>query len=64
MQLLQSSPLKPDKKLYISCDHSMFQGVGLFDFVDEFSKRGGEIICIDEVHEAKNFEQELKLYCH
>ncbi len=60
MQLLHSSPLKADKKLYISCDHSMFQGVSLFDFVDEFSKRGGEMICIDEVHEAKNFEQELK----
>lgn len=60
MQLLQNSPLPNSSKLYISCDHAMFQGISLFDFVDEFSKRGGELICIDEVHEAKNFEQELK----
>ncbi|WP_309498468.1 AAA family ATPase [Sulfurovum sp.] len=60
MQLLQKSSLPNSSKLYISCDHAMFQDVSLFDFVDEFSKRGGELICIDEVHEAKNFEQELK----
>ena len=60
MQILQSSPLKQNAKLYISCDHAMFGGVSLFEFVDEFSKRGGELICIDEVHEASNFEQELK----
>lgn len=60
MQLLQSSNLPSSSKLYISCDHAMFQDVSLFDFVDEFSKRGGELICIDEVHEAKNFEKELK----
>ena len=58
MQLLDQS--KVEDKLYISCDHPMFYGVSLFDFVDEYSKRGGELICIDEVHEAKNYEQELK----
>jgi len=60
MQLLQSSDLPSSSKLYISCDHAMFQDVSLFEFVDEFSKRGGEFICIDEVHEASNFEKELK----
>ena len=60
MQLLNESTIANSSKIYISCDHSMFQGVSLFDFVDEFSKRGGELICIDEVHEATNFEQELK----
>lgn len=60
MQLLKDSDKPMSSKLYLSCDHAMFQGVSLFDFVDEFSKRGGELICIDEVHEANNFEQELK----
>jgi len=60
MQLLQKSELPISAKLYISCDHAMFQDISLFDFVDEFSKRGGELICIDEVHEASNFEKELK----
>lgn len=60
MQLLDQSKLPNSKKLYLSCDHASFSDISLFDFVDEFSKRGGEFICIDEVHEAKNFEQELK----
>ncbi|MEA3331346.1 MAG: AAA family ATPase [Campylobacterota bacterium] len=60
MQILKSSNLPSSSKLYISCDHAMFQGISLFDFVDEFSKRGGELICIDEVHEASSFEKELK----
>jgi predicted AAA+ superfamily ATPase len=60
MQLLKSSNIPNTNKLYISCDHAMFQGVSLFDFVDEFSKRGGEFIVIDEIHEASNYEQELK----
>ncbi|NPA71757.1 MAG: ATP-binding protein [Gammaproteobacteria bacterium] len=60
MQLLKQSPLPQSQKLYISCDHAMFQGVSLFDVVDEFSKKGGELICIDEVHEAEGFEQALK----
>jgi len=60
LQILKASPLQNSSKLYISCDHPIFQGISLFDFVDEFSKRGGELICIDEVHEANNFEQELK----
>jgi len=60
MQLLDNSTLPNSSKLYISCDHAMFQGVSLFEFADEFSKRGGEFLCIDEIHEADNFEQELK----
>jgi len=60
LQILKASPLQNSSKLYISCDHPTLQGISLFDFVDEFSKRGGELICIDEVHEAENFEQELK----
>lgn len=58
MQLLRENEGK--EKLYISCDHPMFSGISLFDFVDEYSKRGGELICIDEVHEAENYEQMLK----
>lgn len=60
LQVLENTPYLESSKLYISCDHAMFQDVSLFDFVDEFSKRGGEVICIDEIHEAKNFERELK----
>ena len=60
LQILQESEVVENQKLYISCDHPIFQGVSLFDFVDEFSKRGGEIIVIDEIHEADDFQTQLK----
>ena len=60
MQIIKDSSLEDSKKLYISCDYSYMQGVSLFEFAHEFSKYGGELLCIDEVHEAKEFELELK----
>ncbi len=60
LQVLQALPLKSETKLYISCDHPAFKGISLFDFVDEFSKRGGELIIIDEIHEAEDFQAQLK----
>jgi len=39
----------------------MFQEVSLFDFVDEFSKFGGEIIVIDEIHKIENFQIQIKM---
>jgi len=60
LQILKDNPISSNKKLYISCDHPIFKGVSLFDFVDEFVKRGGEFIVIDEIHEADNFQSELK----
>ena len=60
LQLLKERVFSADEAIYISCDHPMFSEVSLFDFVDEFSKRGGKYIVIDEVHEAKDFQAHLK----
>jgi len=59
LQVLKEIDLK--EKLYISCDHPMFYEVTLFDFVDEFSKYGGEVIIIDEIHKIKDFQTQIKL---
>jgi len=60
LQLLKAKKIHASKKLYISCDHPMMKGVSLFDFVDEFVRRGGEYIVIDEIHEADDFQAQLK----
>lgn len=60
LQVLKASPLSSEKKLYISCDHPLFKEISLFDFIDEFVKRGGEFIVIDEIHEADDFQAQLK----
>jgi hypothetical protein len=51
---------KNDEIIYISCDHFMFSDISLFKFVEYFYNLGGKCILIDEIHEVKNFEQELK----
>jgi predicted AAA+ superfamily ATPase len=61
LQILKAFSYKPDEKLYITCDQPMFYDVDLFDFCDTFAKYGGKIIVIDEIHKAKDFEQNLKL---
>ena len=60
LQIASSLELHSDEILYISCDHPYLADVSLFEFVSEFVKYGGKCILIDEVHEANNFEQELK----
>jgi predicted AAA+ superfamily ATPase len=61
LQMLKEIEINEDAKLYISWDYSIFKNISLFDFVDEFSKRGGEVIIIDEIHEAKDFQEQIKL---
>jgi len=61
LQVLKELNYQEDEKLYITCDHPMFYEVSLFDFVDEFSKFGGEVIVIDEIHKIKDFQTQVKL---
>lgn len=60
LQVLQELDYAPDEMVYISCDHPLFSNVSLFEFAEYFYNYGGKCIVIDEIHEAKNFEQELK----
>ncbi len=60
LQLMQAKSFPASDVLYISCDHPMFKGVSLFDFIVYFSQMGGKLIVIDEIHEATGFEQALK----
>ena len=58
LQYLQESPLSIRKKLYFSAD--ALDVDSLFDVAYAFSKEGGELLIIDEIHKYKNFEIELK----
>ena len=49
------------KSLYIIADHPLVTQLGIFEIADEFQKRGGKLLVIDEIHKIKNFERELKL---
>jgi len=60
LQVARELQLSYDELIYISCDHPLLQGVSLFDLVDYFYSLGGKCMIIDEIHEAKDFEQQLK----
>lgn len=46
--------------LYVSLDHLYFLENTLYDLVDDFYKKGGEFIAIDEVHKYPNWAIEIK----
>jgi predicted AAA+ superfamily ATPase len=52
---------KVKKTLYIMAEHPLVVELGLFAIADEFQKKGGEVLIIDEIHKIKNFETDLKL---
>ena len=49
-----------DKTLYVSLDSIWFSNNKLVDLVDDFVKKGGEYLFLDEVHRSHNWSQELK----
>ncbi|MDD2653480.1 MAG: AAA family ATPase [Thiovulaceae bacterium] len=58
LQYLKEHDLPLSKKLYMSADAIDLDS--LFEIAFEFSKEGGELLIIDEIHKYKNFEIELK----
>jgi predicted AAA+ superfamily ATPase len=57
--------IKENKKgtgvLYVSAEHLYFSTTTLLDFADEFVKTGGELLCIDEIHQYPNWSKEIKV---
>lgn len=60
LQYLQSLDIPQSKKLYFSADSILLSNQSLYEIADAFSKVGGQILAIDEIHKYKNFEHELK----
>jgi len=50
----------PDEVIYVTMDDLYFSKNTLVDFTDEFVKKGGKYLFLDEVHKYKNWSQELK----
>ncbi len=60
IQYLNSLDISKHKKLYFSADSIQTSGLSLYEIADEFSRSGGEVLAIDEIHKYKDFEKELK----
>jgi uncharacterized protein len=60
LQYLNDINLPMEKKLYFSADSIALSDVRLYDIADSFSKNGGKLLAIDEIHKYANFENDLK----
>ncbi len=60
LQYLNNLDVPISKKLYFSADSIALSGVRLYDIADIFSKSGGKVLAIDEIHKYANFENDLK----
>lgn len=60
LQYLKKLEIPLHKKLYVSADSLEVLNSSLLEIAKEFSKVGGEVLAIDEIHKYKNFEIELK----
>lgn len=49
-----------DKVLYISLDNIYFSNNRLIELADNFAKKGGEYLFIDEVHKYEDWAKEIK----
>ncbi len=47
--------------LYVALDDLFFSSSSLYGLAEEFNKRGGELLLLDEVHKYPNWSRELKL---
>jgi len=60
LQYLKELDTPLEKKLYFSADHFYALNYSLYEIAQEFSKVGGEVLAIDEIHKYPNFANELK----
>jgi predicted AAA+ superfamily ATPase len=60
LQYLKQHHENDETALYISLDNIWFSEQNLVEFVDDFVKRGGKKLFIDEIHKYPNWAQELK----
>lgn len=61
--VLQHIKLKlvEEEALYVTADDFYFANHTLLDLADEFEKRGGKTLFIDEIHKYKDWSRELKM---
>jgi predicted AAA+ superfamily ATPase len=61
LQYIKKSNVKSTEMLYVSAEHIYFSIKTLTEFVDEFTKLGGKMLFIDEIHQYENWAREVKV---
>ncbi len=59
----RKSFMKDKTCLYVNMNNLFFTQRGLVDFADEFYKKGGRLLLLDQIHKYPNWDKDLK-YCY
>jgi predicted AAA+ superfamily ATPase len=60
LQRIKKADFKGSEALYVSLDNIWFSENKLSDMADDFVKKGGKFLFLDEVHKYANWSQEIK----
>ncbi|MCF8301842.1 MAG: AAA family ATPase [Bacteroidales bacterium] len=61
LQYLAYDYTDKEKGLYVTADHPYFYSNTLLELASEWTRYGGQLLLIDEVHKYPNWSRELKL---
>ena len=59
-QYMKSLDIDIKEILYVSLDNPIVGNATLLEIAEEFQKRGGKILLVDEIHYQRDFEKDLK----
>lgn len=60
LQFLYQNQLSGKDVLYISADDTNLANTSIFELVENFHERGGDIIAIDEIHKRESWARDVK----
>ena len=60
LQFLKKQKLPDDEMLYISVDHPLMSSTTILEVAKEFAAFGGKLLVLDEIHNQKDFANDLK----
>jgi predicted AAA+ superfamily ATPase len=60
LQFIKQNFKADNKVLYVSLDNIYFSENRLYDLADDFNKKGGELLAVDEIHRYPDWAIELK----
>jgi len=61
LQYLKELNISLSKKMYLNAEYIQMSNIDLLDYATNFSKKGGKVLVIDEIHKYNDFEKHLKL---
>ncbi len=61
LQYIKEQLKNSDDTLYLSIDELFYLNINIIELAEEFTKRGGKHLILDEIHKSPNWSREIKI---